>query len=70
MECCIEQGRLEAKQEQEREVRVDMLIRLMTRKFGPLTAKQRRRIERADAETLLRWLEQILFAQAPKDVFR
>ena len=35
----------------------------MTRKFGPLTATQRRRVEAANGETLLRWSEQLLFAE-------
>ena len=47
-----------------------VLIRLMERKFGALTEAQRRRIEAADAETLLEWSERILTAQSPDEVLR
>ncbi len=45
-----------------------MLIRQMERKFGVLSQAQRRRIEVADAETLLVWSEDILTAKRPEDV--
>ena len=47
----------------------DLLLRLLTAKFGPLTAEHRRRLEQADAETLLRWSERLLTAQRPEEVF-
>jgi predicted transposase/invertase (TIGR01784 family) len=50
--------------------RQDVLFRLMTRKFGPLTAEQRQRLEQADEETLLRWAEQVLFAETPDEALR
>jgi hypothetical protein len=62
----VEKGREEGRQEG----RAEILLRLMTRKFGALSAEQRRRIERADGETLLRWSEQLLFAESPEDALR
>lgn len=47
-----------------------VLIRLLERKFGVLTEALRRRIERADAETLLIWSERTLVAQSPDEVLR
>ncbi|EAR23487.1 DUF4351 domain-containing protein [Nitrococcus mobilis] len=47
-----------------------VLIRQMERKFGALSEAQRRRIETADAETLLTWSERILVAQSPEEVLR
>jgi flagellar biosynthesis/type III secretory pathway protein FliH len=44
------EGRQEGRQEGEQTV----LLRLLIRKFGDLTPAQRRRIQRADSETLLR----------------
>ncbi|MFM8332261.1 MAG: hypothetical protein ACKN9T_11275 [Candidatus Methylumidiphilus sp.] len=40
-----------------------ILLRLMTRKFGTITTEQRQRLAQADSETLLRWLDQVLFAE-------
>jgi predicted transposase YdaD len=62
----IEKGRQEGRQEGQ----ADLLLRLMTRKFGPLTTQQRRRIEQADEATLLRWSEQVLFATTPDEALR
>jgi flagellar biosynthesis/type III secretory pathway protein FliH len=39
-----------------------VLLRLLTLKFGELDEASRQRIEMADAETLLLWSERILFA--------
>ena len=65
-----QEGRQEGRQKGRQEGQAILLIRQMTRKFGPLTAQQRRRIKRADAETLLRWCEQLLFAETPEDALR
>ena len=47
-----------------------MLLRLLTRKFGPEAAERYRpRIEAADAETLLACSERILEARTPEEVF-
>jgi hypothetical protein len=42
----------------------------LERKFGPLAAEHRARIDAADAETLLRWGERLLSAETIDDVFR
>ena len=47
----------------------DLLLRQLAAKFGPLTAEHRRRLEQADAETLLRWSERLLTAHRPEEVF-
>ena len=46
-----------------------VVARLMEMKFCELSAEHRRRIEKADAETLLRWSERILTADRPEAVF-
>ena len=46
-----------------------MLARQLERKFGPLSARTRRRIDRADAETLLTWGERVLTARSLAEVF-
>lgn len=46
---------------------MDLLLRLMTRKFGTLNAEQQRRIQQADEVSLLRWAEQLLFAETPDE---
>lgn len=70
MEKGIEKGIEKGRQEGRQEGQVEILLRQMSRKFGALTAGQRRRIEQADAETLLRWSEQLLFAQTPDEALR
>ena len=62
----LEKGMREGLQKGQQEV----LLRLMTRKFGTLTTAQRRRIQRADGETLLRWSEQVLFAATAEEALR
>lgn len=47
-----------------------LLLRLMQRKFGQLTLAQQRRIKQADDETLLRWSEQVLFADTADEALR
>ena len=59
----MQEGRQEGRQEGQREI----LLRLMTRKFGVLTVEQQRQIYQADGETLLRWSEQLLFAASAEE---
>jgi hypothetical protein len=47
-----------------------VLLRQMEQKFGPVASRHRERIEQADAETLLTWLDRILTAERPDDVIR
>ncbi|MEI7866416.1 MAG: DUF4351 domain-containing protein [Candidatus Methylumidiphilus sp.] len=58
-----QEGKQEGRQEGQREI----LLRLMTRKFGVLTVVQQRQIYQADGETLLRWSEQLLFAASAEE---
>jgi hypothetical protein len=50
------------------EVRV--LLRLLRLKFGEIPEDVRRRVEQADADTLLTWSERILTAERIEDIFR
>ncbi len=62
----IEKGRLEGKLEGEAAV----LLRQMSRKFGPEALEAYRdRIEQADADTLLDWAERVLTADSINQVF-
>ena len=45
-----------------------MLLRLLERQSGPLSAPQRRLLEEADPETLLAWSEQLLTADRGEEV--
>jgi len=46
-----------------------LLLRLLERRFGPLSSRHRARIESADAETLLVWGDRVLTAQSVDEVF-
>ncbi len=65
-----EEGEQEGLQEGLQKGRQELLLRLMARKFGAPTAAQRRRIQQADGETLLRWSEQVLFATTAEEALR
>lgn len=47
-----------------------MLLRQLTKKFGPLSDAQQRRLQIADAETVLSWSERVLTANAIDEVLR
>ena len=47
-----------------------LLLRLMDRKFGPLSERVRQRVASADAETLLMWGDRVLDAARIEDVIR
>jgi len=66
----IEQGKQEGKREGEQEGEARILIRLLQRKFGDVPEAIRRRIESADADTLLDWADRILTARSLEDVVR
>ena len=61
----IQQGIEQGKRQGEAQV----LLRQLERKFGPVSANLRQRIQEADAETLLDWSERILTADTPDAVF-
>jgi len=46
-----------------------VLLRLLERRFGKVLKTYQTRIATADADTLLLWSEQVLFAQRLADVF-
>jgi hypothetical protein len=48
---------------------VAILVRLLERKFGPVSEPLRRRLETADEETLLLWSDRILTATSLDDIF-
>ncbi|TAN50910.1 MAG: hypothetical protein EPN21_07810 [Methylococcaceae bacterium] len=62
----IEQGR----QQERLNARAELLLHLMTRKFGMPSAEHQRRIKQADEACLLRWAEQVLFAETPDETLR
>ncbi|MBK1633390.1 hypothetical protein CKO31_22080 [Thiohalocapsa halophila] len=61
----IQQGIEQGKRQGEAQV----LLRQLERKFGPVSANLRQRIQEADAETLLDCSERILTADTPDAVF-
>lgn len=65
-----QEGLLKGRQEGRQEGRKEMLLRLLSRKFGLPTPRQRRLVECADRETLLRWSEQVLFAATTEEALR
>ena len=64
----IEQGIEQGMQKGMQKGEALVLARLMERRFGPLPEPIQRRIESADAETLLRWSERILVANSMEEV--
>jgi flagellar biosynthesis/type III secretory pathway protein FliH len=62
----IEQGMQQGRLEGERAV----LGRLLQRRFGPLSAELRERLDRASSAELEMWAERVLDADSLQDVFR
>ncbi len=58
-----EEGRAAGRQEGLQQGEATVLLRLLSLKFGPLSAADRARVEQADAETLLLWSERVLVAE-------
>jgi len=63
-----EEGRVEGREEGIGQGEARVLLRQLTLKFGPVSESVRSRVESADAETLLRWSEQVLSADRVEDV--
>lgn len=59
------EGRCEGRTEGE----AALLLRQLERRFGNLSDDTKRRINSADAETLLTWGERILDAKTPEDIW-
>ena len=55
-----EEGRKEGREEGRREGQINLLLKQLELKFGPLSAELRNRIHAADSETLSMWSERIL----------
>ena len=64
-----EAGIAAAQEEARNEARAEMLLRLLTRKFGPQSARFTQRLAGAGPEELLRWSERVLFAETLDGVF-
>ena len=60
----------ESRQEGRQEEAASMLLRLLQRKYGGVSSKIRKKITKADLETLEGWSLRCLDAQALKDVFK
>jgi hypothetical protein len=65
----IRKGLLKGRTEGRTEVGAEVLLRLLQRKFKFLPATYHKRIQQADAETLLNWAEHLLDAKTLDDVF-
>ncbi len=61
----IEEGRQEGRQEG----LVSALSKIMAKKFGPLPAPYREKIEQASQENLEAWLENVVTSATPEEVF-
>ncbi|MFO8003944.1 DUF4351 domain-containing protein, partial [Thioalkalivibrio sp.] len=64
----MEKGREEGREEGIGQGEARVLLHLLTLKFGSVPESVRSRVESADAETLLRWSEQVLSADRVEDV--
>ncbi len=61
----LNEGRLEGRQEG----KLDILLRLLTRRFGPLDAATEQRLQKASVDDLERWTDNILDARTLDEVF-
>ena len=64
----IQEGEQKGMREGEQKGEAAMLLRLLELKFGVVSAQDRRRIESADAQTLLLWSERVLNAESVEQV--
>jgi predicted transposase YdaD len=64
-----QEGHQEGHQEGRREGEVEMLLRLLRLRFGPLPPDAIARLQAADPETLLHWSERVLTAATLEEVF-
>ncbi len=65
-----QEGRQEGMQQGMQRGEAQILLRLLSRKFGELSEEKRRMIESADSESLLRWSERILSANSIDEVLQ
>ena len=62
------EGREEGREEGRREGQINLLLKQLELKFGPMSAELRNRIHAADSETLSMWSERILTAHTLDEV--
>lgn len=65
----MQKGRLEGKQEGLQEGELNLLIRQLNRRFGPLDAATLLRLQQADSDDLEHWADNILDAKTLDEVF-
>ena len=65
----LEEGKKEGLKEGRREGEVRLLVRMLELKFGPLSPRDRERIDATDSDRLLEWGERILTARSLDEVF-
>ena len=65
----FKEGRKEGRQEGRREGEVRLLVRQLELKFGPLSPRDRERIDATDSDRLLEWGDRILTARSLDEVF-
>ena len=63
------EGEAKGRVEGETQGRAEMLRKLVTLKFGPLSAEMEKSISSATIADLDRWSERVLSAQRPEDIF-
>ncbi len=63
------EGRQEGLKDGRREGEVWLLVRQLELKFGPLSSRDRERIDATDSDRLLEWGDRILTAQSLGEVF-
>lgn len=66
----VDEWTREWREEGRKEGEIQMLVRQLERKFGPLAEHHRQRLEKADAETLLEWGDRVLAADNIDDVLK
>jgi len=64
----LKEGREEGREEGRREGQINLLLKQLELKFGPMSAELRNRIHAADSETLSMWSERILTAHTLDEV--
>ncbi|MCP4661369.1 MAG: hypothetical protein GY856_38695 [bacterium] len=69
LKAMLTENMLEWGKKQKQQGEAEVVLRLTERRFGPLDAATRRRIETAESDEILRWADRILTAQRLPDIF-
>lgn len=64
-----EEGRNEGRNEGRREGEANVLLRLLKKKFGALPKGTQKRIQEAEPELLLEWIDRVISAKSVAEVF-